>query len=165
MLQQDLTAESKSSDPMKSAADAVAMAFQAAREGASDAESKVNEMMPAIGGFISRLTYTTCYAVSYGIVFPTVLMARSVPKDNVLVQGLIDGAHSAQGRVAAFWDGSGPAEGHAPDTHPGIIIPGSTAASPGSETHQGIIIPGSSPTFPVSEARHELIIPDHDRGT
>ena len=96
MSQQDVTAKSKSADPMKSAADAVAMAWQAARDGASDAESKVSEMMPAIGGFLSRLTYTTCYAVSYGIVFPTVLVARLVPKDNVLVQGLIDGAHAAR---------------------------------------------------------------------
>jgi hypothetical protein len=29
------------------------------------------------------------------VVFPTVLVARSVPKDNPLVHGLVDGAHAA----------------------------------------------------------------------
>jgi hypothetical protein len=57
--------------------------------------------MPAIGGFLSRLAYTTGYAVSYGVVFPTLFVAQTVPKDNTLVHGLIDGAHAARDSVSA----------------------------------------------------------------
>ncbi len=99
MPESTVTSEAEASDPLKSAADAMAMAVQAARDGASDAQAKAAEMMPAIGGFLSRLTYTTCYAVSYGVVFPTVLVARAVPKDNVIVQGLVEGAHAAVAAV------------------------------------------------------------------
>ncbi|MGZ3396333.1 MAG: hypothetical protein ACXVB2_19585, partial [Isosphaeraceae bacterium] len=32
---------------------------------------------------------------SYGIVFPTALVARAIPKENAAVHGLIDGARAA----------------------------------------------------------------------
>jgi hypothetical protein len=108
-------------DPLATVADALSRAAQAAREGAADAQTRVSEMAPAIGGFVSRLTYTTCYAVSYGVVFPTLLVARAVPKDNVIVQGLVEGALAA---VAA--------------THKESVA----VDSPGSEPHHGLIIPG-----------------------
>ena len=120
--------------------------------------------MPAIGDFLSRLTYTTCYAVSYGVVFPTLLVVRAVPKHNVLVQGLIDGARAAQARAADYWDESGSSEVHRPETHTGIIIPGGMPANPVSEAHAGIIIPGSEASRVVPETRQELIIPDNGHG-
>ena len=49
--------------------------------------------------FVSRFVYTTCYTVSYGVVFPSVLLARSIPKNNPIVHGLIDGAHAATDMV------------------------------------------------------------------
>jgi hypothetical protein len=37
--------------------------------------------------------------LSYGVVFPATLIARSVPKDNAAVRGLIDGARAAADKV------------------------------------------------------------------
>jgi hypothetical protein len=115
-----------SADLLRSAADAMALALQAARDGASDAQERVAELMPAIGGFLSRLTYTTCYAVSYGVVFPTLLAARTVPRDNALVHGLVDGARAArealEGRLQEATSRSAVGE------HPHIIVPGEAPA-------------------------------------
>ena len=93
--------ETPSADPLRSAADAMALALQAAKDGAADAQERVSQVMPAIGGFVTRLTYTTCYAVSYGVVFPTLLVARAVPKDNAIVNGLVDGARAARDAIGA----------------------------------------------------------------
>jgi hypothetical protein len=108
-----------SDDPLHPAADAMALALQAARDGASDARERVSEVMPAVGGFLSRLTYTTCYAVSFGVVFPVLLAARAVPKNNSLVHGLLDGARAArealEGRLGEA--ASSPAGGEHPHIH------------------------------------------------
>ena len=144
MSESTVTSEAQAADPLKSAADAMAKAVQAARDGASNAQAKVSEMMPAIGGFLSRLTYTTCYAVSYGVVFPTLLVARAVPKDNVIVQGLVEGGRAA---MAAASKGPSAEESPASDSHHGLIIPGEAyqteaADNPGADKHHGLIIPG-----------------------
>src|SRR5262249_31950213 len=123
MPEQAMPPEAQAADPLRTAADAMALAVQAAKDGASDAQAKVSEMMPALGGFLSRLTYTTCYAVSYGVVFPTLLVARAVPKDNAIVHGLVDGALAARD---ALMDRDSQAH---------------TVDSPDSQAHR-IIIPG-----------------------
>jgi hypothetical protein len=125
MPESTASSEPEATDPMKSAADAMAMAVQAARDGASDAQAKVSEMMPAVGGFLSRLTYTTCYAVSYGVVFPTLVVARAVPKDNVVVQGLVEGARAA---VAAAQRESALEDSPAAESHQAPIVPGENEA-------------------------------------
>lgn len=122
MSDEATTIENPSADPLRSAADAMALALQAARDGAADAQERVNQMMPAIGGFVSRLTYTTCYAVSYGVVFPSLLVARAVPRDNAIVHGLVDGARAARDAI-----GSRLAESAATE-HPHIIVPGAEPA-------------------------------------
>ena len=45
--------------------------------------------------FASRFVYSTCYTLSYGVVFPAMLLARAIPRNNEAVRGLIDGAHAA----------------------------------------------------------------------
>ncbi len=87
--------ESQTADPLKTVADAMEHAVQAARDGAADARAKVDQALPAVNRFASRFVYTTCYTISYGVVFPSILLARSVPKDNPIVHGLVDGAHAA----------------------------------------------------------------------
>lgn len=84
-----------SDDPLKSVADALETAVQAARDGAADARAAIEGTLPVATGILSRLAYRTCYAFSYGIVFPTALVVRSIPKNNVIVNGFIDGAHAA----------------------------------------------------------------------
>ena len=108
MSNETMTADMSSTDPLKTAADAMSLAVQAAKHGASDAQARVEEAMPAIGRFLSRFTYTTFYAISYGVVFPTMLVVRAVPKDNALVHGLIDGGHAARDSVSGL--GSSPTD-------------------------------------------------------
>lgn len=110
--------ETPSADPLRSAADAMALALQAAKDGAADAQERVSQMVPAIGGFVSRLTYTTCYAVSYGVVFPTLLVARAVPKENAVVNGIKDGARAARDAITTRQAETGTSD------HPHIIVPG-----------------------------------------
>lgn len=75
------------------------LAVQAARQGAADAQDAANRAWASTSMFLSRFTYTTCYTISYGVVFPVSYVAMAVPRDNALVRGLIDGAHSARTQV------------------------------------------------------------------
>jgi len=94
-MSDNASTEAQASDPLKTVADAMENAVRAAKEGASDARAKVDQALPAVNRFMSRFVYTTCYTISYGVVFPSVLVARSVPKNNPIVHGLVDGAHAA----------------------------------------------------------------------
>ena len=49
--------------------------------------------------FLNRFAYTTCYTVSYGVVFHSALLAWAIRRDNAAVRGLIGGAEAAQRRV------------------------------------------------------------------
>ena len=49
--------------------------------------------------FASKMVYTACYTLSYGICFPIFAVCRYIPKNNELVNGLIDGGVSANHSV------------------------------------------------------------------
>lgn len=74
-------------------------ALGAARQGAADAREAANRFAASAGLFAARFVYTTCYTISYGVVFPTVMIARSVPRGNAAVRGLVEGASAARRRV------------------------------------------------------------------
>lgn len=59
-----------------------------------------------VGRFLSRLVYTASYSVSYGVVFPVMFIVHSVPTENALVRGLVDGGRAARDAVAALHDAS-----------------------------------------------------------
>jgi len=84
-----------SNDPLRSVADALDTAVQAAKGGVEDLRATASGALPALGSFLSGVTFKTCYAVSYGVVFPTVLVARAIPQENAAVHGFIDGARAA----------------------------------------------------------------------
>jgi hypothetical protein len=86
---------SSSSDPLEIVANAMDAAVKAAKEGAEGARATAAEAMPAATQFLSTVVYKTCYSISFGIVFPSMMLARSIPKNNAAVHGLIDGAHAA----------------------------------------------------------------------
>jgi hypothetical protein len=71
----------------------------AARNGAADARVAANQALSNTSLFLARVVYQTTYAVSYGVVFPTALVARAIPRDNAAVRGFIEGAHAASRRV------------------------------------------------------------------
>jgi hypothetical protein len=84
-----------SSDHVASTSGILDVARQAAHDGAVDAREAAARTWTATSRFLSRFVYTTSYTVSYGVVFPAVLLAQSIPRDNAAVRGMIDGAHAA----------------------------------------------------------------------
>jgi len=83
------------SDPVASASGALELVARAARDGAADAREAAERTWAATSQFLSRFVYTTCYSVSYGMVFPAMLVARAIPRNNPAVRGLVDGARAA----------------------------------------------------------------------
>ena len=86
-------------DLIPSAPGTLEVVKRAAREGAADARAAATRTWTATSSFLSRFAYTTCYTVSYGVVFPAVLFAQAIPRNNAAVRGLIDGARAAQHKV------------------------------------------------------------------
>jgi hypothetical protein len=97
-----MTSESVSStgsDPLRIVADALDTAVQTTKEGVEKARATVSDAMPAAGQFLSQAAYKTCYGISYGVVFPTMLIVGLIPKNNAAVLGFIDGALAAMDSV------------------------------------------------------------------
>ena len=86
---------SLASDPLRAVADAMDAAVQAAKQSGDRALYSAGDVVPAVGQFVSQAVYKTCYSLSYCAVFPAVLAARSIPHENAVVHGLIDGACAA----------------------------------------------------------------------
>ena len=86
-------------EPLDAPSGALQLVTRAAREGASDAQAAADRVWTATELFLCRFIYTTCYTVSYGVVFPSALISRSIPRDSVAVRGLIDGATAAVRKV------------------------------------------------------------------
>jgi hypothetical protein len=84
-----------SRDGLRTVADAWGIAVQAAKDGASNATAMAGEAFPAASRFLSRMVYTMSYSFSYGCVFPVAFVAKSMPADNAIVYGLVDGARAA----------------------------------------------------------------------
>ena len=89
------SAATSGSDPLEVLADAMDAAAQSAKEGIREARSAVSDAVPVASQYLSQAVYKTCYTISYGVIFPSVLIARSLPKNNAAMHGLIDGAHAA----------------------------------------------------------------------
>ncbi|MGO9465455.1 MAG: hypothetical protein ACLQIB_15615 [Isosphaeraceae bacterium] len=69
------------------------------RDGAADARDAAIRTWSVTTRIASNVVYTTCYAVSYGVVFPAVFLAQSIPRDNAAVGGLVEGAQDAIHKV------------------------------------------------------------------
>ena len=82
-------------DELKKVASAVTTAAQAARDGAGDAISQAKQAAPAARELISKFVYSSSYYLSYGVVFPTMLVANFVPGGGPIASGLLDGATAA----------------------------------------------------------------------
>jgi hypothetical protein len=98
-MSKTLAAKVSSRDPLKTVADALDTAVKAAKDGAADAKMAAGKALPAAGRFLSRFVYTTSYTFSYGVVFPAVMIAKSIPTNNAVVYGFVDGARAASDMV------------------------------------------------------------------
>jgi len=83
------------SSPLKSVSTAMATAAEAVREGTSDALARVKQALPATGEYVSRFVYSSCYYLSYGVVFPTLFVTSCLPGCGTIADGLVDGAVAA----------------------------------------------------------------------
>jgi len=92
-------ANSSSPDPLKAVADALDKAVKKAKSGAADAKAATGKALPAAGRFLSWCVYNTSYVLSYGVVFPAVVIAKSIPANNAVVHGFVDGARAASETV------------------------------------------------------------------
>jgi hypothetical protein len=72
---------------------------QGARSGAVDARAAAERAWNSSGVFVRRFVYTAGYTVSYGVVFSAAFVARSIPRENAAVRGLVDGAKAAREKV------------------------------------------------------------------
>jgi hypothetical protein len=98
-MQKNMAAKPSSGDPLKTVADALDTAVRAAKDGAADAKATAGKMLPVAGRFLTRFVYASSYTLSYGVVFPAVLLAKSIPPNNAIVHGFVDGAHAANDMV------------------------------------------------------------------
>lgn len=98
-MSKNVAAKTSSRDPLRTVADALDTAVKAAKDGAADAKATAGKMVPAAGRFLSRFVYTTSYTFSYGVVFPAILIAKSIPANNAIVHGFVNGAHAASDTV------------------------------------------------------------------
>ena len=98
-MPKNVAAKMSASDPLGTVADALDIAVRAVKNGAVDAKANAGNLLPAAGRILSRVVYTTSYTLSYGVVFPTILIAKSIPTNNAVVHGFADGAKAANDMV------------------------------------------------------------------
>jgi hypothetical protein len=92
-----MDAENRSDESvMQSMADAMRDPAATASEHAAKAREAVADAGPRALRTMSRVTYTSAYVISYGIVYATVFVAQSLPQENALMHGLHDGAVAAR---------------------------------------------------------------------
>jgi hypothetical protein len=82
-------------DPLHSISEAMRDAINTASEDATKARERLRDAGEGLTHSASRFAYTSSYMISYGIVYATVFVAKSIPQDNPIVEGFIDGGRAA----------------------------------------------------------------------
>ncbi len=82
-------------DPFASVADALREAIHSADEGTAKAKERPKASAPDVMQSLSRFAYTGSYMVAYGVVYASVFVAKSLPQDNPVMEGFIDGGKAA----------------------------------------------------------------------
>ena len=67
---------------------------------AVDAVANAPETVSKLFHSVGRLVYGTGYLGAFAVVFPVALVFEAIPKANVLMQGIVDGAADAGERAA-----------------------------------------------------------------
>lgn len=68
---------------------------EAVKEGAADAAQDASTVSSSIGKYVTKAVHGGCYYVAYGVTFSSLMVAKLIPTNNALVQGLQDGAKAA----------------------------------------------------------------------
>ncbi len=94
-------AKKKSVDHLRKLANALDDAVVAAKNGRADSHPRTHTYCHDTGT-LAHLVFSSSYALSYGIAFPFIMIAASVPANNAAAQGLADGARAARSKVDAI---------------------------------------------------------------
>ena len=100
-MSENVARGASSGDPLKSVADVLRRRYKLREMALRTRRQPWRKALSAASRFLSRLVYTTCYTMSYGVVFPTVLIAKSIPTNNAFVNGFLDGCE-----LRATWSNS-----------------------------------------------------------
>jgi len=84
---------------MQSGADAVRDASKTATEHATAVKDAI--VGTGLMRSVSRISYTSAYAISFGIVYTAVFVTQWLPQDNPVMSGLSDGARAAMDSLKA----------------------------------------------------------------
>ncbi len=63
--------------------------------GIADARASVEETWPKITDAVGKGVYNSAYGVAFGVTFPILLLAKSLPQNNCIIWGFVDGARAA----------------------------------------------------------------------
>ena len=85
--------------PASTACGLIATTRTAVQDGIADARATVEEAWPKVTEAVNKGIYNLAYGVAFGVAFPVVLVAKSVPQNNSIVWGLVDGARAAKSAV------------------------------------------------------------------
>jgi hypothetical protein len=69
---------------------------EAVREGASDASEAAAGFIPAIGAMVHKGVYSSFYALTYGVVFGSLVVGSLIPSNNAMGEGVRDGIEAAK---------------------------------------------------------------------
>jgi hypothetical protein len=76
----------------------------AIQDGIADARATVEEAWPKVTEAVGKGVYKLAYGLAFGVTFPVLLVAKSIPQNNCVVWGLVDGSKAAReavGRLTA----------------------------------------------------------------
>jgi hypothetical protein len=85
-------------DPLNAVAREMLLASQAEGD-CRKGETAMDATTCGTANFVSRLVYSTFYFASYGVVFPTLFVASTVPGLGQAACGMVDGANAASEAV------------------------------------------------------------------
>ena len=68
----------------------------AVEAGIADARASVEEAWPKITEAVGNGMYNSAYGIAFGLSFPILLIAKTIPQNNCVVWGLVDGAKAAR---------------------------------------------------------------------
>lgn len=75
---------------------AVENVISAFKEGASDAREAAANFIPSVGKLVHQGVYRGFYAVTYGVVFGSLVVGSLIPTNNAMGEGVRDGIDAAQ---------------------------------------------------------------------
>jgi hypothetical protein len=98
MPRRSATKNKPPADPLSELADAVDTAAETVAAGPQEAKIGSAARGPAADS-LAHYVYTGSYLLTFGVMFPTLMVARSISSNNPAVRGDADGARAARAKA------------------------------------------------------------------